>query len=58
MIKIIKGNLLDEFANNKLDYIFHNANIRNTFGAGIAKQIKERFPAAYEADCNSCPDIN
>ena len=47
-IKIIEGNLLD-FPNN-INSIAHSCNTRNIMGAGIAKQIKDRYPEAYEAD--------
>lgn len=45
-MKEIKGNLFD----GKYDYLAHCANTYCTFGAGVAKQIKERYPEAYEAD--------
>lgn len=31
--------------------IVHQANCFNTMGSGIAKQIRERYPEAYAADC-------
>ncbi len=31
--------------------MFHQANCFHTMGAGIARQIKEKFPEAYKADC-------
>jgi O-acetyl-ADP-ribose deacetylase (regulator of RNase III) len=33
--------------------IIHQANCFNTMGSGIARQIRERYPEAYEADCNT-----
>lgn len=30
--------------------IVHGANCHNTMGSGIARQIREQFPRAYEAD--------
>jgi len=48
-IKIIDGNLLD-FPNG-IDFIAHSCNTHNVMGAGIARQIKDRYPKAYEADC-------
>ena len=48
-MKTIKGNLLD-FPEG-VTTIFHVANCRSTMGAGIAKQIKDRYPEAYIADC-------
>ena len=31
----------------------HCANLYHAFGAGIAKQIKTRYPDAYKADCET-----
>ncbi len=47
-IEYIQGDLLT-FPNG-ISVIAHSANCRNTFGSGLAKQIREEFPAAYEAD--------
>ena len=47
-LKYIKDNLLN-FPND-INVILHCANCQNTMGSGIAKQIKERYPEAYEAD--------
>jgi len=33
--------------------IIHQANCQNTMGSGIAKQIREKYPEAYEADCKT-----
>ena len=48
MINVIEGDLLD-FPND-INVIAHSCNTRNIMGAGIAKQIKDRYPEAYEAD--------
>ncbi len=48
MLQEINGNLLD-FPND-INIIVHQANCQNTFGAGIAAQIKKRYPEAYNAD--------
>ena len=48
MIDLIESNLLD-FPND-INVIAHSCNTRNIMGAGIAKQIKDRYPEAYEAD--------
>jgi O-acetyl-ADP-ribose deacetylase (regulator of RNase III) len=47
-MKKIQGNLLD-FPNG-INMIFHSANTENIMGAGIARQIRERYPQAYKAD--------
>ena len=48
--KEIDGNLLDLFDEGEFDVIAHGANCFSTMGAGIAKQIRERYPEAYYAD--------
>jgi len=47
MITHIVGNLLDT---DKCNVIVHQANLFHTFGGGIAKAIREKFPEAYAAD--------
>ncbi len=47
-IQHINGNLLD-FPNG-INVIGHVTNCQNVMGAGIAAQIKKRYPEAYEAD--------
>lgn len=49
-IKIITGCLLDAFDKGEVDVIGHCCNMQNTFGSGIAEDIRERYPKAYEAD--------
>ncbi len=46
MIHIQQGDLLQ----SDCTVIAHQCNCFATMGAGIAKQIKERYPEAYEAD--------
>ena len=43
-IKHVKGDLL----NSDCDYICHQVNCQGRMGAGIAKQIRDRFPEVYE----------
>lgn len=50
-MKIIKGNLLDLADEGNFDIIVHGCNCHNTMGSGIARQIAERYPQAYAADC-------
>lgn len=47
MITIKKANLLTEPG---LTALFHCCNCFHTMGTGIALEIKQRYPAAYEAD--------
>lgn len=46
----IKGNLLDLFDKGDFEIIGHGANCQGIMEAGIALQIKERYPDAYYAD--------
>lgn len=49
-LKHAKGNLLTMAANGQFDIIVHGCNCQNTMGSGIAKEIKQRFPLAFDAD--------
>jgi len=50
-VEIIEGNLLD--FPSKINFIAHSCNTHNAMGAGIAYQIKYRYPNAYSADCHA-----
>ena len=45
-----KGNLIDLAEQGEFDVIIHGCNCQNTMGSGIAREIRERYPQAYEAD--------
>lgn len=44
------GNLIDMAEQGEFDIIVHGCNCLNTMGSGIAKEIRSRYPGAYEAD--------
>ena len=46
----VYGNLLTLFENGKFDIIVHGCNCVHSMGAGLAKQIKKKYPAAYAVD--------
>lgn len=46
-----KGNLIDMAEQGQFNIIVHGCNCQNTMGSGIAKEIRARYPGAYEADC-------
>jgi O-acetyl-ADP-ribose deacetylase (regulator of RNase III) len=46
----IKGDLIELALKGEFNVIIHGCNCFCTMGAGIAKNIKANFPAAYEAD--------
>jgi len=50
MLKHTKGNLIDMAEQGLFDVIVHGCNCQNTMGSGIAKEIRERIPAAHVAD--------
>jgi O-acetyl-ADP-ribose deacetylase (regulator of RNase III) len=50
MLKHVTGNLIDMAEQGEFDVIVHGANCLNVMGSGIAKEIKDRYPGAYEAD--------
>ena len=49
-MKKITGDLIKLALEGEFDVIVHGCNCFCTMGAGIAKTIKQKFPAAYEAD--------
>ena len=44
MVHYIKGNLLD----SKENYICHQVNCQGRMGSGVAKQVREKWPAVYD----------
>lgn len=50
MMKKVKGNLIHLALAGKFDVIVHGCNCFCTMGAGIARQIRDTFPEAYQAD--------
>jgi O-acetyl-ADP-ribose deacetylase (regulator of RNase III) len=53
MLKHTKGNLIDLAEQGAFDVIVQGCNCYNTMGSGIAREIRERYPEAYEADCRT-----
>ncbi|MBA3012146.1 MAG: macro domain-containing protein [Proteobacteria bacterium] len=49
-MKIITGDLIQLALSGKFDVIIHGCNCFCSMGAGIARQIRDTFPLAYEAD--------
>lgn len=47
-IKYIKGNAVDALLDNEIDYLLHQVNAVGAFRSGIAGEIRERIPDAYE----------
>lgn len=51
-IRVIKGNLLTSNEN----VIIHQVNCQGVMGAGIAKQIKDKYPMVFSAYKKYCPN--
>ena len=49
-MKVIKGDLLKLADEGKFDVIIHGCNCFCAMGAGIALQIRNKYPEAYRAD--------
>ena len=49
-MKTLRGDLLAYALNGRLNVIIHGCNCFCNFGAGIAKQIRNTFPEAFDAD--------
>ena len=49
-MKEIQGDLIKLALEDEFDVIVHGCNCFHTFGAGIAKQIKQTWPEVYEED--------
>jgi O-acetyl-ADP-ribose deacetylase (regulator of RNase III) len=55
MLKHTKGDLLAMAEQGKFDIIVQGCNCFCTMGSGIARQIREEYPQAYEADLDTEP---
>lgn len=53
MLKHAKGNLIDMAEAGLFDIIVHGCNCQNVMGSGIAKEIRERIPSAWNSDCEA-----
>lgn len=49
-MKEVAGNIFDLAEAGKFDVIIHGCNCFNTMGAGIAKEVKRRYPLVYAED--------
>lgn len=49
-MKEVYGNLITMALDGNFDIIIQGCNCFNTFGRGLAKEIKERLPKAYAVD--------
>ena len=52
-MKEVAGDLIQLANKGKFDVIVHGCNCQCKMGGGIAKQIRQAFPEAYDADCGT-----
>jgi O-acetyl-ADP-ribose deacetylase (regulator of RNase III) len=52
-MKHLKGDLLQLARDGKFNIIVHGCNCFCTMGGGIARQVREEYPDAYQADCET-----
>lgn len=52
-MKIVQGDLIQMAMRGHFDVIVHGCNQRQTWGAGIARQMAAAFPEAFDADRRS-----
>ena len=52
-IRYKTGDLIEALKTGDVDAIAHQANCFNTMGSGVELAIKQAFPEAYEADCQT-----
>lgn len=50
MLNYVKGNLIDMAEDGDFDVIVQGCNCMCTMGSGIAKEIRARYPEAYDVD--------
>lgn len=50
MLKHARGNLIDMAEAGDFDLIVHGCNCFHTMGSGIAREVRLRYPGAYDAD--------
>jgi O-acetyl-ADP-ribose deacetylase (regulator of RNase III) len=53
MIEYKQGCVVKAFKTGDVSVIAHVANCFNTMGSGVALAIKQAYPMAYEADCQT-----
>ena len=49
-LEYVKGDLVSLIKSGEFDVFLHGCNCFNTMGAGVAKEIRDNFPLAYQAD--------
>lgn len=52
-MKYVKGNLVAAAKDGLFDVIIHGCNCQCTMNSGVAREIRQNFPSAYEVDCKT-----
>jgi O-acetyl-ADP-ribose deacetylase (regulator of RNase III) len=50
MIVYESGDIVELAKSGKIQYLIHGCNCQSVWGSGLAKQLKEVFPQAYQVD--------
>lgn len=58
MIEAKQGNVVSALLNKEVDYIIHCCNAQGKFNSGVAKEVRERIPAAYRKYMSDYEAIN
>lgn len=51
-MQTITGDILELAENGTFDVIVHGCNCENIMASGLSRQVKEQYPAAFDADRN------
>ena len=57
VMKEVTGDLVKLAKNGEFDVIVHGCNCECIMGGGIAKQIRQAFPTAYDADRGTSENV-
>lgn len=49
-MQTITGDILELAENGTFDVVVHGCNCENIMASGLSRQVKEQYPAAFEAD--------
>jgi O-acetyl-ADP-ribose deacetylase (regulator of RNase III) len=47
-VEIVKGDIFEAFEKGEITYLVHQVNCLGLFGAGLAAEVKRRYPGVYK----------
>jgi len=54
---IVRGNVVDALLNKEIDFLLHCCNAQGKYASGIAGEIRQKIPTAYNVYMNSINTI-